>query len=177
MTEKQKKYCEFLAISENVYKSARSAGYSHNVAETNSWKWVGKTKALSKYPEMYDYTVELREKERERIKNLYNIDKEYLKKVIKPITDAKIDDYLTWDGETLALKPFSELTADQLGAIESIKMGRHGIEFKLHGKSWSSDALAKYTGFYELDNSQQAGKNKILIEMPDNARARPEDKK
>ena len=34
-------------------------------------------------------------------------------------------------------KPFDQLTENQLKAIESVKMGRNGIELRLHSKSWS----------------------------------------
>lgn len=172
MTGKQKLYCEGLAVYNNGYKAAIEAGYSHQVARKKSFKWVGNSRPESEYPEMYDYWLECLAKERVKIAEKYHVDKAYLKSVIKPILDAKIDDYIKWDGTKMTLKPFDELTADQLSAIESMKMGRYGVEFKLHGKSWSSDSIAKHTGFYEEDNKQKEGKSKVLIEMPNNTRGR-----
>ena len=44
-------------------------------------------------------------------------------------------------------KPFDQLTENQLKPIESVKMGRNGIELRLHSKSWSIERACKMLGY------------------------------
>jgi len=66
---------------------------------------------------------------------------------LKNILDAKISDYVEFDGKKLKFKDFVKLTEKQLKAIESIKETKHGIELKLHGKSWTIERICKMLGF------------------------------
>lgn len=49
--------------------------------------------------------------------------------------------------QELVFKDFADLTERQLRAIESVKMGRNGLELKLHGKSWSIERICKMLGY------------------------------
>lgn len=177
MTSRQEKFVRALVLSGNYTQAAVDAGYTKTVGSKKAFKWVGKSREESEYPEMYDLYVKLMKREQERLEKKYDMDKAFVKKVLKPILEAKITDYFELKRGKVVLKDFKTLTEDQVSAIESIKPTRYGIEIKLHGKSWSTESIAKHLGFYEADNSQQAGKTKILIEMPDNARTKSEDKK
>ena len=54
---------------------------------------------------------------------------------------------MTFDGGRIVWKDFSTLPEAQIKAIEGIKETRHGIELKLHGKSWSIERICKILGF------------------------------
>lgn len=66
---------------------------------------------------------------------------------LKNILEANIADYVDFDGCHIHFKSFDELTEKQLKAIESIKETKHGIELKLHGKSWTIERICKMLGF------------------------------
>lgn len=66
---------------------------------------------------------------------------------LENILDAKISDYVEFDGKKLKFKDFDKLTEKQLKAIESIKETKHGIELKLHGKSWTIERICKMLGY------------------------------
>lgn len=67
-------------------------------------------------------------------------------------------------------KPFDQLTENQLKAIESVKMGRNGIELKLHSKSWSIERACKMLGYdvpakIDVTSDGKQLNNKIEIEI------------
>ena len=67
-----------------------------------------------------------------------------------PMTDSDIDlgippRYITV--QKLEFKDFSQLTDEQVKAIESVKQGRNGIELKLHGKSWTIERICSMLGY------------------------------
>lgn len=76
-----------------------------------------------------------------------DITKERILEEMSAILEAKITDYLEFDGTSIKFKNFSNLTERQVRAIESIKEGKNGIELKLHGKNWSIDRICKMLGF------------------------------
>lgn len=89
-----------------------------------------------------------------RIKQLQNklsekhdISKERILKELECILNADIKDYVHFDGDELKFKSFDDLTEAQTKAIESIKMGRNGLELKLHGKNWTVERICKMLGY------------------------------
>ena len=67
-------------------------------------------------------------------------------------------------------KPFDQLTENQLKAIESVKMGRNGIELRLHSKSWSIERACKMLGYdvpakIDVTSDGKQLNNKIEIEI------------
>ena len=67
-------------------------------------------------------------------------------------------------------KPFDQLTENQLKAIESVKMGKNGIELRLHSKSWSIERACKMLGYdvpakIDVTSDGQQLNNKIEIEI------------
>jgi aminopeptidase C len=63
------------------------------------------------------------------------------------IAFSDIRDYVKFDGKKITFKDFDELTDRQARAIESIRQTKHGIELRLHGKSWTIDRISKILGF------------------------------
>ena len=85
---------------------------------------------------------------KEKLQEVSNVKKERLLYELEAITTSKITDYVEFDGYKVRFKSFDELTDQQVRAIESIKQNEKGeIELKLHGKSWSTDRIAKLLGY------------------------------
>ena len=76
-----------------------------------------------------------------------DIKKEAILEELACIAFSDIRDYVKFDGKNITFKNFDELTDRQARAIESIKKTRHGIELKLHGKSWTIERISKMLGF------------------------------
>ena len=90
---------------------------------------------------------------------------DYVELVTEPTTIISKDGVTTTpELQVLKFKDFKDLTDEQKRCIESIKMGKQGIELKLHGTEWSVEKLNRHIGFYELDNNQG---NKILLSTQD----------
>ena len=81
------------------------------------------------------------------LQKVSDITKERILTELEAILDARITDYLEFDGRVIRFKDFKTLTDKQVKAIESIKEGKNGIELKLHGKSWSIERICKMLGF------------------------------
>lgn len=90
--------------------------------------------------------VRVRELQRE-LKKSSDIKKEAILEELACIAFSDIRDYVKFDGKNITFKNFDELTDRQARAIESIKKTRHGIELKLHGKSWTIERISKMLGF------------------------------
>lgn len=76
-----------------------------------------------------------------------DIRKQEILEELKSIAFADIADYVDFDGSLLSIKPLDQLTSSQRRAIEYIRKTKHGIEIRLHGKSWSIDRICKMLGF------------------------------
>ena len=106
----------------------------------------------SVYAEVYkllnDPLIALRIKElQDELKEKSDITKERVLDELEAILDAKITDYLDFNGKTIKFKNFKDLTEKQVRAIEGIKKGKNGIEIKLHGKSWTIERICKMLGY------------------------------
>jgi len=99
------------------------------------------------------------------------VDADSIVKQLELLRSANINDYvevITVDKEQkIKFKDFKDLTEDQLSCIESVKMGKYGVEMKLHGKEWTIEKLNRHIGFYEKDNDQS---NKVIISAEDRAK-------
>lgn len=91
-------------------------------------------------------TARVEEIQRE-LKKKSDIKKEAILEELACIAFSDIRDYVKFDGTNISFKKFEELTDRQARAIESIKKTRHGIELKLHGKSWTIERICKMLGF------------------------------
>jgi phage terminase small subunit len=113
---------------------------------------------------------------REKLKKTFDIPREKVLYVLEAIHNAKITEYVEFDGNTVRFKPFDKLTDQQTRAIESIKQNEKGeIELKLHGKSWTTDRIMKMLGYEapkKIDHSTGGEKiegNTVII-LPSNTR-------
>lgn len=60
LTKKQRLFCEeYVGNYYNAYQAAISAGYAESTAKKASYRWVGKNRKESEFPEMYDYVQNL----------------------------------------------------------------------------------------------------------------------
>lgn len=83
----------------------------------------------------------------EKLEHKHDISKERILNELECILNADIKDYVYFNGEELKFKSFDDLTEAQTKAIESIKMGRNGLELKLHGKNWTVERICKMLGY------------------------------
>ena len=83
----------------------------------------------------------------DKLAEKHDISKERILNELECILNADIKDYVYFNGEELKFKSFDDLTEAQTKAIESIKMGRNGLELKLHGKSWTVERICKMLGY------------------------------
>ena len=83
----------------------------------------------------------------DKLAEKHDISKERILKELECILNADIKDYVYFDGVELKFKSFDDLTEAQTKAIESIKMGRNGLELKLHGKNWTVERICKMLGY------------------------------
>lgn len=87
------------------------------------------------------------EEERSLLNEQSNIRKQKILEELKAMAFSDIGDFVDFDGTTLAIKPFEKLTVPQRRMIEAIKKGKHGIEIRLHGKTFAIDRICKMLGF------------------------------
>lgn len=76
-----------------------------------------------------------------------DIRKQEILEELKSIAFADIADYVDFDGASLSIKSFEDMTPAQRRAIEYIRKTKHGVEIRLHGKNWSIDRICKMLGF------------------------------
>ncbi|WP_080903343.1 terminase small subunit [Parabacteroides sp. Marseille-P3160] len=139
LTKKQEDFCNCYFETGNAseaYRRAYSSSSSANVVNVKASELLSNPKVSERIDEL-----------QAELKLRSDIKKERLLEELKAIAFADIRDYLVFDGKHLKFNPFDELTNEQAKAIESIKMGKYGIELKLHGKNWSIERICKMLGF------------------------------
>ncbi len=127
------------------------------------------------------------EKQQDKIQAKSELSRERIIKELEIINNANIRDYcnvlekevIITDNQgnrrkekimDVQFKPFDQLTENQLKAIESVKMGRNGIELRLHSKSWSIERACKMLGYdvpakVDVTSDGKQLNNKIEIEI------------
>ena len=127
------------------------------------------------------------EREQDKVQAKSELSRERIIKELEIINNANIRDYcnviekevLVTDEQgnmriekvmDVQFKPFDQLTENQLKAIESVKMGRNGIELRLHSKSWSIERACKMLGYdvparIDVTSDGKQLNNKIEIEI------------
>lgn len=136
LTDKQIKFCEEYLVDLNATQAAIRAGYSEKTADRIAYQNLRKLEIQEKIRELQ---IESRKKT--------EITKERILDELNCLLSSKITDYLSFNGSKITFKSFDKLTESQIKAIESIKETRHGIELKLHGKSWTIERVCKMLGF------------------------------
>lgn len=160
MTDKQEMFCVEYLVDLNATQAAIRAGYSKKTAADIACQNLAKLDIQNKISD-------LKAQRTERVE----VDADSIVKQLELLRSANINDYvevITVDKEQkIKFKDFKDLTEDQLSCIESVKMGKYGVEMKLHGKEWTIEKLNRHIGFYEKDNDQS---NKVIISAEDRAK-------
>jgi len=162
LTQKQAKFAMFYVELGNATEAYKKAYQTSNMLDNtiyhNACELLKNNKVATRVREL-----ELAMRDRSEIT------KERLLSELEAILDAKITDYLTFDGKKIAFKNFDELTDKQIKAIDGIKQGRYGIELTLHGKSWTIERICKMLGYYAPDKLMQVSTSLAdLLKPPDN---------
>ena len=153
---KQKIFCEIYVGSLNGADSARKAGYSTKCAKETA-------SVILTYTNVKTYIDYLKAERSKKI----GVTAEEILEQLNTFRKANINDYVEIVKSTyvndkgkevpykkLEFKAFEDLTEEQKSCIESVKMGAHGIELKLHGKDWTIEKINKHIDFYEKDNNK-----------------------
>lgn len=152
LTPKQESFCNYYIETGNASEAYRRAYDTEDMkVETinrNACGLLKNNKIAARIEEL-----------QKDVRNSSDITKEQILFDLKAIMDAKITDYLDFDGYNITFKDFSTLTEKQIKAIESIKEGKNGIELKLHGKSWTIDRICKMLGFDAPVKNVHTGEN------------------
>jgi phage terminase small subunit len=169
ITLKQEKFCQEYMDTGNM-----SEAYKRSY---NTSKMKPETINRAAFTLFHKSKINARiEQLREKFNKTYDIPREKVLYVLEAIHNAKITEYVEFDGNTVRFKPFDKLTDQQVRAIESIKQNEKGeIELKLHGKSWTTDRIMKMLGYEaprKIDHTTGGEKiegNTVII-LPSNDR-------
>lgn len=140
LTPKQERFCQVYLDTGNASEAYRQA---YNTSKMKSESINRKAKELTDHVKVSARIQNLREE----YQRTFDIPRERLLYEMEAIVNAKITDYVEFDGTSVKFKSFVKLNDQQIRAIESIKQNEKGeIELKLHGKSWSTERIAKLLG-------------------------------
>jgi len=169
LTIMQEKFCQEYIDTGNATESYRRVYSTSRMKDTTVNR---NAKTLLDHSKISARIIELKEK----LQRTYDIPRERLLYEMEAIVNAKITDYVEFDGKKVTFKSFDKLTDQQVRAIESIKQNEKGeIELKLQGKSWSTDRIAKILGLEapkKIDHTSKGEKidtGKVII-LPTNGR-------
>ena len=169
LTIKQEKFCNVYMETGNASEAYRQSYSCGNMKPETINR---RAKDMTEHSKIEARLLLLKEK----LQEVSNVKKERLLYELEAITTSKITDYVEFDGFKVRFKSFDALTDQQVRAIESIKQNEKGeIELKLHGKSWSTDRIAKLLGFEapkKIDHTSKGDKletDRIII-LPANNR-------
>ena len=140
MTVKEELFAQNYIKTGNASEAYR---LSYNVKKATSKTITERASVLLKKDNVSTRIKQLQDKLAEK----HDISKERILKELECILNADIKDYVHFDGDELKFKSFDDLTEAQTKAIESIKMGRNGLELKLHGKNWTVERICKMLGY------------------------------
>jgi len=168
LTPKQEKFCHVYMETGNASEAYRK---SYNCEKMKPESVNRLAKAQLDHIKIASRIQELKEE----LKEVSTVKKERLLYELEAITTSKITDYVELKNGMLQYKDFDKLTDQQIRAIEGIKYNKYGIELKLHGKSWSTERIAKLLGYEapkKLDHTTKGDKidqDKIIV-LPANGR-------
>ena len=158
LTPKQEKFCHVYMETGNASEAYRQ---SYNCEKMKPASVNRKAKELMDNVKISARLTELKEK----LQEVSNIKKERLLYELEAITTSKITDYVELKNGLLQFKDFDKLTDQQIRAIEGIKYNKYGIELKLHGKSWSTERIAKLLGYEAPKKLDVSGKGLGVLFM------------
>ncbi|MGE9516637.1 MAG: terminase small subunit [Solitalea-like symbiont of Tyrophagus putrescentiae] len=160
LTAGQERFCDLYLSLGNASQAYKQAFACNKLKDTIVANRAGK---LLQTPEIKTKIEELRR----QLQSKATITKEHLLSELETIINAKVTNYLDFDGKDINYKDFSRLNEDKLKAIESIKHGKYGIELKLHNKSRAIERLSKMLG-YEVPLKNEVTGTSLLPQRLDN---------
>ena len=141
MTEKQKIFADEYLIDLNATRAYRVAYPSvkkDEVAAVNGSKLLRNTKVQG-------YISERMQARQERTE----VTQDMVVRELAAIGFAKLTDYVEIrPGGTVHIKPTTDLSDQQIGAIAGIKEGANGIEIKLNDKEKALELLGRHLGMW-----------------------------
>lgn len=143
LTIKQETFCNYYIETGNASEAYRRAFCCAKMKDKTINECASK---LLVNPKIATRVQELQKE----LKDKSDLSKERILEELRCILDAKITDYITLQDSKLTFKDFDKLTEKQVRAIESVKMGRNGIELSLHGKAWTIERINKMLGYEKV---------------------------
>ena len=157
MTNKQSIFVQEYLISLNATQAAVMAGYSKKRAAEIGYQLLQKTTVQSAIQE----AMKEREKRTE-------ITQDRVIKELARIAFARVDRYLSFNASGVDLKDSSELSEDDLAAIESVSemLTNAGgyTKFRLHSKEKALELLGNHLGMWKdkQEHTFKDGEGKIF---------------
>ena len=140
-----------LTVKEELFAQnyIKTGNASESYRRSYSYKNMKDTSIVVNASKILNNTnVSLRVKQlQDKLSEKHDISKDRILADLNCYLNADIRDYVDFDGEELKFKPFDKLTKEQSKCIDSVKMGRNGLELKLNAKLVTIDRLCKMLGY------------------------------
>lgn len=158
LTPKQKMFIREYLVDLNATQAYLRAGYnvkSEDVAAVNAKRLLSNAKidaaiqkAINKRAERVemkadDVLLEYKRLAESDITNYLEV-----RTLLMKVAETEEGEPIYEKRDEIILKDFSALSKDQTAAIESIKYGKYGIEFKLHDKKGALDSVSRHLGLF-----------------------------
>ena len=165
LTDKQQRFCEEYVIDLNATQSAIRAGYSEKTANEQGSQNLAK---LS----IQEYISELKQK----ASDILEITHQDVLKRLKNWAESDITETIGLTADQLKELPLEirQLITEykhtrKSYVVDGSTVNEDFIQLKFVSKEKAIEMIGRHIGFYEKDNSQQAG-NIMIFEIPDNGR-------
>lgn len=168
---RQELFCHEYLVDLIAKQATIRAGYSEKTAEVQGSRLLSNAKVQARIA----YLQGLREKRTDITAD--KVLSEYSKLGFSDITDylevtterilvdrdPETNEPISEIHQLIILKDTKDIPKDKLAAIESVKQGKHGLEFKLHDKKGALDSIGKHLGMF-IDKTEISGKDGKPIE-------------
>ena len=166
LTPKQTRFCQEYLIDLNGTQAAIRAGYSKRTPNAIACELLGK-------PEIQAEIDKLLVKRSERT----GVTADRVIQELKSVAFANLAEYMTWDGNSMSIKKFSDLTVEQKAAIgelyETVNVAGVNRRIKLIDKLKALELLGKHLKLF-TDQVEVSGREgqplSVQIYLPDNGR-------
>jgi phage terminase small subunit len=154
---KIKRFVDEYLVDLNIYKAWERCGYGKF---TNQEDRIQANRAFQR-PDVQQLIAEGMDKRAKAVE----ITQERVLKELSLIAFQNMKDISDWDGNNFILKPFDELTRDQVAVISEIQIipGNYGvgIKFRTYNKQDSLNLVARHVGLVSdsFGNGNGGGKN------------------
>lgn len=158
LTLKQEQFCQEFSKDWNGTQAAIRAGYSQKTANEQAARLLAKVSIQERVAQLQ---VEARKQT--------EITRGEVLGVLASILRSDVPDYFEENGK---LKDFSNLTPVQRKAIESVKISKSGVDFKLPSKIQAAVTVNKMLGYdaatdfnVQLQNMDEAALDAIIARL------------